>query len=338
MSRGRKRNGRSSRFSRANEARAWRRGAFQILGLPAISEDEALFEREHWGTSAFGIKHEKYPWVQIDVDRDPFGFVVVGLCNYCGGRHETLIDGREFAERMNERDLEGMMLACQAQIREALPPLIDLWAPHHGECDKTPRQYATPQAVTEFVESVIAAARADIRKGVPFLGHVVILTTDHRAFAYPIYDIPPSSDYDNERTVEMTARKAAVRAMISARDLDVLAAVSVAEAWVDPYTLEGGIDPFDQPLKRSHPWKSPDRREALVAAISTADFARLGLAEIERYGGVIDEGPGRVGEIGWHPILSPSLLMDGLFATTTLKSAKARERRERAGIVLASRN
>ncbi len=187
-----------------------------------------------------------------------------------------------------------------------------------------------------IVDTVLAAARSEIRRGQPFLGHVILLTADGKSFAYPIHDVPRSSTHDRRRTNEMAARKAAVRDMVIARDLDVLAVVAVAEAWVSEASLEGEAEPFKLPLKGIHPWMDPDRSEALVASVSTTEAGRIGMAPIVRSGGVLDEGPGRVGALNWQPMAGDSALMDGLFATTVIEPAAEHERAERAGRVLST--
>lgn len=320
------------RFNASENGRSWRRGVFGLLAIPTIDEANALFPREQWGTVAFRSDAESASWVETEIIRDPYGFVAVGRCTYCGGRQEGFIDARPYlALDEAERTPSAARRLVSDSLEAALDPILTGWAPLHADCPSAPRRYHTPLDASEFLDTIVRAARSDIASGVVFPGHTMILDTSKRGLAYPIFDLPRSEPGNAHRLNELTARKAAVRSMIAARDLDVLAAVTVAEAWMST-PPPGTRDVDDLPDEIAHPWMDPKRKEALVVGVSTVDFSRVGIAPIERDGGRMDEGPGQVGEIEWEMTSGRSALLDGLLATSSTPIVDAETRARDQGV------
>lgn len=312
------RRSRGRRFSGAAGGREWRKGSFRQIACPRVDEARALYERNLWGTSVAEIAVRSIPTVAVDLFRDPDGVVAVARCEKCGGRWEAILDGRPRAE-LGAGDRWQQI---EEQVKDFRGLVLDQWAPDHAACADHPMEFHTPQLAEEFVDATIKAARIDIAKGKPWLGHVSILTSDDKAISYPIHDVPPSSSTDNRREAEMIARKNVARNLIAARDLDVVAVVAVGEAWASTNEVE------------VCPWMDPDRSEMLVAAVVTPSFGRMGMMTVTRARGVGGEGPGTVGDINWRPLTGKWLLMDGLCATSSGEPFDPERRRRHRGIDL----
>lgn len=321
----RSRHGRGGkRFSTAASGRDWRHGRFRVIAVPAIDETKAAFPRELWGTCGTTWRSSEASTVTVELLRDPYGLVVCARCEACGGRYEAMSDVRAFPALIGQ-DVGAVPEAVRSQILTSTAPITDIWAPAHVACDNEPKQFHTPEPVQQFVDAVVAAARADVGRGNPFPGHVSLLQTDGQVLSYPIYDVPQSSPDDLERENTMAARKAAVRNLIDARDLDIIAAVVVSEAWNSaPEPDSAGAYP--------PAWMDPDRSEVLTVVLCTPTFGRFGVSPIERRGGAIGEGPGHCGPLTWAPLGSESLLVDGLFATSPIEPWDEDEKRRQAGI------
>lgn len=322
-----------SRYSRTHSPRGWRTGNYALVGLPAIDSEDALFPRALWGTTAMEGQPESETFRgSVRLVRDPYGFVVVGICAGCGGRAEGLIDGRRFADMMTAGCAPAAVRELADQVRVAMAPVTGDWVAEHEHCATAPRPHEEPAIVGEFIDRALQSAIRDLGRGETVHGHLMALDSRGMALALPIHDVPASSHHDARRTNELAARKASLRQLIRAREGDIIAAVALSEAWGQEIPRDGEGDLRDRIAQRDHhPWEDPRRSEVLMLTYATPTHGRACLAPIHRRGDTVDSGPADVGQPTWSPNGQPSLLLDGLFATKTLHPMAAEERRDSLG-------
>lgn len=321
---------RNSRFSRSNSARAWRKGEYGVIGLTSIDPDEAIFARDGWGSTAFDLQPNDHGNVRGHIQRAPFGLISTAFCRFCGGRREGMLDARAFYSTLESETPEAALKVIADNASVLFGGAFQDWQEMHRNCHAEPIEYHTPDLVQQFADSVIRAAKRDIESGGTFPGHLILLTVTGRAYAIPIYDIPPARDGSAERRIQIAERKAVLRSLVMARDLDVLAAILVSETWVS--LARSSVDPTSASAGQMFPAQDPNRREALAAVVVTTDFGRTGLAMIEREGGGLEDGPGRLTRFDWRPVPGPSQMVDGVLATSFLYEMTEEETAERAGV------
>lgn len=288
-------------ISTANNPRHWSRGRFTQIRPPQFDVKEALYPRHEWGTIASSL----VPPVDdfqgtVELIRDPSGLVIVGICQFCGGRSESLLDGTKFSSFTNAGQLADARIEAKTQTEHAGDVVLE-WATAHATCKIERLEYLKPPVVTQFVAEVLKHAEEALIAGDPVPGHLFVLDDTGRAFAGPIHDIEESSRYDRGRTNELADRKAMLRRMIRDGEHEIVAVVTVSELC---------------------PSQDADRSEGLVISYVTSSHSRIGMSRIKRNHGVVNEGPGSIDNLSWQNNCSPSSILDGLFATRTLSARR----------------
>ncbi len=229
----------------------------------------------------------------------PEGVALRALCRPCGGRHETIIDLRTVVDRGPKH----LLAACQTAHSRVDADLEDKWIPGHLACSETPRQHHMSLLVQEFLDELEQAARAAIRAGDPVPGMIYLLDTAGWVYGMSIDDVPEWDPGTTKRGNALAARHWVMRERVRAQKIDVVAAVSIGEAWMTPASDEGPAS------------SSQTRQEGLFLAVVTSTFGQWGVADIQRAGGVVGEGRGMVDPLVWSG-LGPCPLLDTLLATT----------------------
>lgn len=295
------RNRRKRRDSGRGNGRARRRGRLRMADrIPAAN---AVYPREDWGRRSAHV-FGAHDHLACDLIRVPEGMAIVARCEICGGRHEGVIDERA-ANRAADPD--AAFLAGLDIVRGQLECE---WIPRHRSCPEAASKHHLPLVVEEFVGAVEGIARMRIAAGEAMPAMIYLLDVAGEAYALPIHDVPPSTPESNERRIELAARHSLLRELVRACDLDLLAAISVGEAWGEPHE-PGGTAP-----QAGHAPRSPGRTEHLLLAVVTSTAGWLATGEIQREGGRIDEGPGTVEPLAWSALQRECGLLDTLLATT----------------------
>jgi hypothetical protein len=213
--------------------------------------------RETWG-SAFG-SYSGGVNTNLDLIRIPEGLAGIGFCRFCGGRHEAIIP--------------GSLAEIRGDFKRMLAP-FGAWRDQHARCHQEAITWRTPRLVEDFVCGFLNEAKQDLARGI-FIGPCVhLLMSDGRACSF----FPPAlPEYEEDAHVVTEAFRAAVRAFIRQRKLDLLAAVVTGENW---YTdLRQG---------------DHARQEGLSIYYVTADYGKASLYPIRRHTTGATSGPGEL--------------------------------------------
>lgn len=298
----------------------------RLLRPPApnreIWEDSELGDNSTFGT--------EYPHIEGEMMRVPEGELFILRCTKCGGLTEGLLD---FVSADPEGEGLTMPVARRlaAAVQDTFGTMGELFIPQHKTCDIAPIKHETPQDLKVWIDFAISQARDAIKRGKAAHGMIHLLT-DAEAFFIPIHDLPERrTGKANDRTPAVLKLHAGVRETLRARDLNPLAALLISEAWVSQIKVDEPDEPAPVMARRFgrtvFPVEDPNRKEAMIVALHTTTFGKVGMGEITRRSGVQDKGPGKVGKLEWLDQAGPSLLLDGLLATTIQPMTP--ERRER---------
>lgn len=289
-----KRNFRSSGSGRA------RRASRATVG--DLIAEGAFYPRTEWGMRSMSMSGLP-GHLACDLVRVPEGLVFTARCDICGGRYERLTDLRAVDQADDPK------AAFKISAGPVLELLTSEWLPAHESCPEAPREHHMPVLVQEFVQTAEERARTAIGAGEAVPAMIYLLDTAGRVYCIAINDVPPSAPGSNERVVELAARHAMLRELARGRQLDLLAALTVGEAWFAASAGPRGTD-----SEAGHVHSSPQRKEGLLLTVVTSTAGWIALADIRRKGGVIDEGPGAVGPLKWSTLKGECGLLDTVLA------------------------
>jgi hypothetical protein len=287
-------------FIRGGTGREWRSGRFNLINPPALTG--SAFRKKRWGTVCLEGTIETHPYISASYIDVPEGLLLVSTCARCGGRGEHLFDLRFVPDAARGHR------AC-LDHHDSAERFMDA----HMACSTEPLQQILPSPLKPFLSALESAARTEIRKGRQFPPAICVVTTDVRCFAYSLTNIDAYGPRSTDRLNELTSRAAAMREYIRARNLDVLAAATVSEVWSREPSPDQREWVDDDP-RRFLSSPTSERSEALAIWVVTTSAAFGGFAPITRMGGVINEGPGRVGDLDWMTC-GDAPIFNGLLAT-----------------------
>lgn len=261
-----------SRYTRHGTGREWRRGIYRLEALPTLDPAEWKNPRETWG-SAFG-SYSGGENTNLDLIRIPEGLAGLGFCRFCGGRHEAIFP--------------GSIAEIRRDFKRLLAP-FGPWREQHGRCRQEAITWRTPGLVDEFVSGFLNGARQDLARGIFVRPCVHLLMSDGRAASF----FPPAlPEYKDEALVVTEQFRAAVRALIRSRKLDLLAAIVTGENWFTDFRQA-----------------EPARQEGLAVYYVTADYGKASLYPIRRHAAGATSGPGE---------LLPAAVLEGVPGTARL--------------------
>lgn len=177
-----------------------------ILLIHGPDPDDAVFPRDMWGTTAYGLSGLP-DWLESEFRRVPEGLVQVNRCTECGGRLEALIDFRRLSFQEFGRSL-GML----KDVIETVHPQAEEFLARHRRCDTDPVEYVLPRRLSGFVDFALRRCKQILRKGDEVHQMLHLLATDGSHHIIPYHDI--SAPWGSqERAAQVAERHYAVREM-----------------------------------------------------------------------------------------------------------------------------
>ena len=280
------------------------------ISLPTLDEADAVIPREGWGTARpvelSGLLPDHIDGEFILV---PEGFVPIVRCRACGGRHEGLVDMRAVSGTDNTEN------AGEASASAIGSYIDNVWIPEHEDCTEEPRQHHVPQLVKALIGAAEATAREVIGTGQPLGTMYHLLDTRGNVYLHPVTEVS-SPLGTTERVNEFAAVQFALRELVRARRIDLLAAAFVAELWMTDMVEgpDGRGDSLSGVICPST--RVPKREEGFLLGFVTPSHGEIGLGRIERRSGRLGQGPGRLGPIAWHTQSIQTRLLDTLLVTS----------------------
>ena len=226
----------------------------------------------------------------------PDAVVAVVRC-VCGARHEANIDVQHLPpDYVAERGLGALF----ETLGPGAPPLaIARWLEGHRDCAAHPRPQSLPERASMLTEAVWESAVEMVAAGQHVLNMLYVLLADGEPLALPLDRFREIAKRCG-RTEPLAGEHAAhalVRDLARVSGRQPVAAVAVAECWLEP----GGSAPA-----------ALERAEVLMLWATTPTTGMIRLAEIGRMGDAKDSGV--VGDPATLPLDVPCPMLDGVLA------------------------
>lgn len=277
-----------------------------LVGVSDPPQESLYYRKEQWGQPFMGGKMDK-PWVEVDVIKAPEGYLVVGICTWCGGRIDRLLDLRLLADV--KKPVASAVL-MKLEMSRIVDPIREGWAAQHYNCDTAPMRHPVDDTLMPFIGHVVTTAGDSLKFGNSVKAYLNFMTNEGEYFSIPFYE------EEGNRDQEIGFKKFFAREYMRVRRLTPRAVVAYSEAWMvrgepnqNPEEISAGYDSLKE---------HPKSFEVLVVAAATPTYTYAGMADIIRLKGTPNKGPARLGPLDMHHWGLQSRLLDGALATTEL--------------------
>jgi hypothetical protein len=270
---------------------------------------------DQWGL-VHPVGLEVPPHVVLHLRLAPEGGILVGECERCGGRSETLLDIRP-----GEFDIGGCgasPLSSPRAFAEASTRAFDSevqrleaeWASTHAACATAPQGHVACPEAHRFLDAVVRAAGTRLRRRGEVMPTMYLLFATGR---YAVVDLTASPESHTEetgrlRSIELAALHHGVRESIRQSQVEVVAMVVATEVL---YAAEQDLSEHRRGRGATRASRAPDRAEGFYAALATESYGFEGLAPVRRS----PRGRGRFEPPHLRPISGPNRLIEGVLAT-----------------------